>query len=186
MQLQERNQRAIFIDRDGTIIKAVPRKDFPYPTAPWLLKELRYYRHVNKALKLFKEMGFLRIMITNQPDVAYGYVTRKKWEKIHKRVLDKFDFDDAFVCPHPKGKNCGCRKPKCGLLRAAAFQHNVDLSNSWMIGDMNVDLAAGESAGCRSILLNRGYNNGMHKKFTMPNLWRAAQFIQRIKHYAQT
>ncbi len=152
-------RRAVFLDRDGTLIEAIHRPDGPKKiTCPYFEKELLYVIGVHEALAFLKEAGFLRIMITNQPDVAQGNMTEDEWQKIHNRVITELDLDDYMLCRHTTADNCKYKKPSPEMLLAMADKWGIDLSSSYMIGDMGFDVEAGLKAGCRTILLDRFYN----------------------------
>ena len=152
--------KAVFIDRDGTLIK-----DIPYNAEPGFIE---FLPHAIETLLRLKENNFLLILISNQSGVAKGFFTIDDVEKMHKTIQQQLSqhnmqFDAMYYCPHhPDGKiqkykiECDCRKPKPGLVLQAASEHEVDLSNSWMIGDILNDVEAGNAAGCKTILLDNG------------------------------
>ena len=104
-----------------------------------------------------KLRGWLSIVVTNQPDIARGIVSLDFTEEIHQRLFKELNLDDILVCPHDDSDECTCRKPKPGALLAAALKHDVDLSESYMIGDRWRDIEAGVRAGCRSIFVDYDY-----------------------------
>ena len=153
-------KKAIFIDKDGTLIKNVP-----YNIDPELVQlELS----VGKALQLLKENGYLLIVISNQDGIAKGFFTWNDLKKVNEaiqRLLAPFNIaiDAFYYCPHFKGGvidtyafDCDCRKPRPGLLLNAANENAIDLEGSWMIGDILNDVEAGNAAGCKTILLDNG------------------------------
>ena len=153
--------RAIFLDRDGTVIRAVSRPEIgKHATAwaPWYLNELNFEPHLGEALRILRGFGYLIIIITNQPDVAYGNIKKKRWRKIHQAVLDEIRPDDCYVCPHTRSAHCLCKKPKPGMLFEAASHWAINLRKSFMIGDTENDMIAGKHARCKTILLRRPYN----------------------------
>ena len=175
-------RRAVFLDRDGTLIKAVPRPGiYPIkkPSAPWRMREVRMEPRLEEAMKIFKDLGYLRVMITNQPDVAYGYLPLERWQKIFTKVLAIARPDWAYACPHPKQAGCACRKPKPGMLLQAADDLNIDLSRSFMIGDTDADINAGKAAGCKTILIAREYNKEWREQadFLAPSLLDATVIV---------
>ena len=156
-------RRAVFLDRDGTVIRAVPRPEIgKHATAwaPWYMNELNFEPHLKETIKIFRDFGYLVIMATNQPDVAYGNITDRRWRKIHDTVMAEVDPDDCYICPHPKNAGCPCKKPAPGLLMMAANQWSINLQKSFMIGDTEKDTLAGKAAGCKTILIKRHYNLG--------------------------
>jgi D-glycero-D-manno-heptose 1,7-bisphosphate phosphatase len=153
-------RRAVFLDRDGTLVKIVERPGHPKErTSPFTEDELEFFPDTYRTLTEFKKMGYLRIMITNQPDVGYGYVSETDWQKIHRRIVDTLGLDDVFMCRHISEDNCPFRKPSGLMLLAAADKWGIDMRQSYMIGDTWKDMDAGRAAKCkRVIMLNRRYN----------------------------
>lgn len=157
-------QKAIFLDRDGTINEYVGflRKE----------EDFRLIPGVSEAIKKINNSGYLAIVVTNQPVIARGEVTEEELEEIHKKMetllgLDGAYIDDIYYCPHHPDKGfegeipelkieCDCRKPKTGMLEKAAREHNIDLSSSIMIGDSTLDIKMAENAGMQSVLLKTG------------------------------
>ncbi len=149
---------AVFIDKDGTLVENVP-----YNVDPALL---RFTPHALAGLALLARAGFALVVVTNQPGLATGRFSRAAFEQL-RRALVRRVFDEAGVvlcgvhaCPHAPDSSgrpvCACRKPMPGLLREAALEHGLDLTRSWMVGDILDDVEAGRRAGCRSVLLDVG------------------------------
>jgi len=160
------NRKAVFFDRDGTVIESVHRPNFPENspdkkeiTAPFLWDELKLIPDAFLAVYRFREHGFLRILVTNQPDVAHGYMDETVWQKIQGRVENIFGFDVIKICRHRSVDNCPNKKPLPGMLFSAADDKGIDLKNSFMVGDTDSDMKAGRSAGCRVVLVDRFYNS---------------------------
>lgn len=149
--------QAVFLDRDGVLNRAVVRDGRPYP--PSSVSELEILLGTREALADLKHRGFLLLVVTNQPDVARGRQTREGVEALHRALAAALPVDDFFVCYHDDADNCACRKPKPGLLLAAAGRHGVELSRSFLIGDRWRDIEAAANAGCRSILIDYGYQD---------------------------
>jgi D-glycero-D-manno-heptose 1,7-bisphosphate phosphatase len=147
--------KAVFLDRDGVLNRAILRHGKPYP--PATLEELEILPGVPQALAELKECGFLLLVVTNQPDVARGTQKRSTVETIHAALAKKLPIDSFFVCYHDDPENCECRKPKPGLLLEAAARYGLDLSLSFLIGDRWRDIDAGHAAGCRTVLIDGGY-----------------------------
>jgi len=148
--------RAVFLDRDGVVNRAVIRDGKPFPPAN--LEELEITPGTESALQDLKKRGFKLIIVTNQPDVARGLTSQAAVEKINQALATSLPLDDVFVCYHSDENNCDCRKPKPGMLLEAAQKHNIDLSRSYMVGDRWRDIDAGHNAGCKTILVDSGYN----------------------------
>jgi len=149
-------RKAVFLDRDGVLNESVVIEGKPYP--PALPKELRIFPDVAGALARLKEEEYLLLVVTNQPDVARGRQTRENVELIHRRLREELPLDDIFTCFHDNADACDCRKPKPGMVIRAAQQYGVDLKQSFLAGDRWRDIDAGANAGCKTILIDRGYD----------------------------
>ena len=147
--------KAVFLDRDGVLNRAILRHGKPYP--PATLEELEILPGVPQALAELKECGFLLLVVTNQPDVARGTQTRATVESIHAALAEQLPVDGFFVCYHDDPDNCECRKPKPGLLLQATDRYSLNLSLSFLIGDRWRDIDAGHAAGCRTVWIDGGY-----------------------------
>jgi D-glycero-D-manno-heptose 1,7-bisphosphate phosphatase len=147
--------KAVFLDRDGVLNQAVVRNGKPYPPAS--AAELVLAPDAETALRELKAQGFLLLVVTNQPDVAKGITTRAAVEEINRKLTSKLPVDDVFVCFHQDMDQCDCRKPKPGMILEGARKHNVDLAESFMVGDRWQDVEAGQNVGCRTVFLDGGY-----------------------------
>lgn len=148
-------RRAVFLDRDGVINNAVVKNGRPYP--PRSLRELRIDKDAPSALSKLKRLGFLLIVVTNQPDIARGTITAETVRQINKKLMLELPIDDIRVCPHDDAGKCGCRKPEPGLIIAAAKEYLIDLKKSFMIGDRHKDIEAGHRAGLKTVFIDHGY-----------------------------
>jgi D-glycero-D-manno-heptose 1,7-bisphosphate phosphatase len=148
-------KRAVFLDRDGVINEAQVRDGKPYP--PRDAESVVIPPGAADALKRLKDKGYLLIVVTNQPDVRRGKITRETVEEINRYLNAHLPLDAVFTCYHDDSDGCDCRKPKPGLLLQAAREYGIDLQNSYMIGDRWRDTDAGANAGCKTILLDMGY-----------------------------
>lgn len=160
-------QKAIFLDRDGTINR--------YVGFLRSVDEFELIPGITEAIKKINSSGYLAIVVTNQPVIARGEVTKKELEEIHNKMETLLGYEGAYIdalyyCPHHPHKGfkdeivqlkieCECRKPKPGMLLQAAEEFNIDLSQSYMIGDGENDIMAGVAAGCKTILVNREDTN---------------------------
>ncbi len=157
-------QKAVFLDRDGTINKYVGfLRD---------IDEFELLPGVTDAIKMINVLGYLVIVVTNQPVIARGEVTVDELNEIHNKMETLLGEEGAYVdgifyCPHHPDKgfkgeipelklNCKCRKPKPGMLYQAVEKYNIDLSKSWMVGDEESDILAGKAAGCKTVLIGTG------------------------------
>jgi len=148
--------RAVFLDRDGVINRALVRNGRPY--APVSLAELEFLPGVAEAVGKLKQAGFKIIVVTNQPDVATGLLSSETLAAMHERVSLELAVDDIKVCYHVDEDRCECRKPKPGMLLEAAAQSSLDLERSYLVGDRWRDIAAGRAAGCKTILIRCDYD----------------------------
>ena len=151
-------RRAVFLDRDGVINQAFLRDGKPYP--PKNFNEFVLLPNVVEACKKLNKSGYTIIVVTNQPDVGRGTLSRGIVEEMHNFLLAHLPIDQIAVCYHPgRGQSdCQCRKPLPGMLLSASKKLGLDLSESWMVGDRFTDIICGKSAGCRTILVGGGYN----------------------------
>ncbi len=177
----ERRARAVFLDRDGVINRALERASKPF--APSKLEEFDILPEVAGACAKLKAAGFLLVVVTNQPDVGRGTLKQEAVEAIHAHMTSQLPIDRVEVCYHPgQGRSdCDCRKPKPGMLLRAARALNIDLRQSWMVGDRWRDVDCGHAAGCRTIFIDRGYAEELKQKpdFSAGNLADAAAIILR-------
>ena len=146
---------AVFLDRDGVLNRATVRDGKPYPPAS--LAEFELLPGVEDAVRALHRAGYRIIVATNQPDVASGAQRREVVEAMHETLRQKLPIDDVRVCWHTDADGCDCRKPKPGLITAAARDWDIDLKRSVMVGDRWRDVDAGRAAGCRTIFVDRGY-----------------------------
>lgn len=153
--MSHKPKRAVFLDRDGVINRAMVKGGKPYP--PSSIKDVEVLPGVPEALERLKEAEFIRICITNQPDVARGKQKREVVEAIHEVLLESLPLDEILVCYHDDSDRCWCRKPLPGLLESAAEFYGIELEKSFMIGDRWRDIEAGYKAGCRTILIKYDY-----------------------------
>ena len=173
--------RAVFLDRDGVINRALERDCKPYP--PRNLEEFEILPEVPAACAKLKQAGFLLVVVTNQPDVGRGTLKQEIVETIHAEMCRRLPIDRVEVCYHlGKGApECDCRKPKPGMLLRSARELGIDLAQCWMVGDRWRDIDCGHAAGCRTIFIDRGYAEELRQKpdFSAGNLAEAADIILR-------
>ena len=156
--------RAVFLDRDGVINRALVRDGVPYP--PQGITELEILPGVTDGLKRLRGAGFRLVVVTNQPDVARGTQTKAEVEAIHRVLQSQLPLamDDFRVCYHDNADNCPCRKPRPGMLLAAAADYGLDLATSFMVGDRWRDIEAGQRAGCKTIFIDYHYAEPNHSQ----------------------
>jgi D-glycero-D-manno-heptose 1,7-bisphosphate phosphatase len=148
-------RRAVFLDRDGVINRAVVHHGKPYPPAS--LVELEILPGVHEALQKLHDANYLLVVVTNQPDVARGTSKREDVELMNAFLSSQLPIDDFKTCYHDSADECNCRKPLPGALLEAAQEHDIDLSKSFMVGDRWRDVEAGASAGCKTFFINYRY-----------------------------
>jgi len=148
-------RRAVFLDRDG-VLNSAPVRD-GRPQSPSTVAEVEILPGVPGACERLRGQGFLLIVVTNQPEVARGRLERRTVEEINDFLRSRIPFDDVRVCYHDDPDGCDCRKPKPGMLLAAARDLNISLNRSFVVGDRWRDIEAGRRAGCRTVLIDYGY-----------------------------
>lgn len=175
--------RAVFLDRDGVINRAIVRDGRPFaPTTP---EQFQLLPKAVEAIAALKNAGFRVIVVTNQPDVGAGKVAREVVEAMDARVLQECGVDDVRVCYHTEADQCACRKPKPGLLVDAARDWAIDLRRSYMVGDRWRDIGAGRAAGCRTVLIDYGYTEqkAENPDIVVTSLTEASQqILSEVKH----
>ena len=174
----QKKQKAIFIDRDGTINK--------YVGFLCNINDFELLDGVSEAIKKINNSGYLAIVVTNQPVIARGEVTWDELNEIHKKMETLLGekgayLDGIYYCPHHPHKgyageiselkiNCDCRKPKPGMLLKAAEDFNIDLSLSWMVGDGENDILCGKNAGCKTAYIGQNLNADICGKDLLDNI----------------
>jgi D-glycero-D-manno-heptose 1,7-bisphosphate phosphatase len=150
---------AVFLDRDGVLVRSPVIDGKAY--AVRCLADFRLLPGTVGAVGRLREAGYKIVVVTNQPDIGNGLVDPATVEAMHQRLQRKIAPDAIEVCPHRQADACSCRKPKPGMILAAAQRLGIDLSRSIMVGDRWSDIVAGRSAGCYTILVDRGYREGL-------------------------
>lgn len=153
------SRRAVFLDRDGVLNAVVHRGDVV--SSPRTVDELQIVPDAPAALSRLRDAGFRLFVVTNQPDVSRGKMTADALETIHRRLAAALPVEAISACLHDNADNCACRKPKPGLLLDLAARRDLDLADSWMVGDQDRDIDCGRAAGVRTVLLDRDYNSGV-------------------------
>ncbi len=161
-------KRAVFIDRDGTLNRMVYDETHGLMDSPRRPEQVELIPGAGRFLKAVRDMGYLAIVVSNQPGLTKGTMTEDELLAVNERLADLLReeggaWDDIYYAAYHPGGGPGARpayeergdwrKPAPGMLTAAADKHGIDLASSWMIGDGLVDVQAGRAAGCRTILL---------------------------------
>ncbi len=185
--MMKNKHKAIFIDKDGTLIPEIP-----YNTDPSLIT---LTEGAAEGLRVLAQAGYRIVVVANQPGMAYGYCTPEAMERIRGTIQlllakEEVPLHAFYYCPHhPKGTvpeyaiQCWCRKPKPGMLLQACIDLQLDIKSSWMIGDTLDDIEAGRKAGCQTILIDNGsevewnLTKSRSPQFTCSNIQEAATLI---------
>jgi D-glycero-D-manno-heptose 1,7-bisphosphate phosphatase len=191
-------KNAIFLDRDGVINELYYDDNQGVIDSPFHPNQLELFPKVPDAINTLHSLGYKVILISNQPGIAKKHFTEKTFKTIKqklKTLLKKDDayLDDEYYClHHPESKiekykkNCNCRKPKPGMIKQAAKKHNINLSNSWMIGDSAVDIEAGSAAGCKTIFVGKKKcyiweKMQVEPDHIVPDLYQASKLIKKLE-----
>ena len=142
---------ALFIDRDGTIIKQI---DGHYISS---IKQIELIENIFPAILMLQNEGYLIIIVTNQAGINKGILSNEQVDEINQHIIQLLkkqgiDISAVYVCPHKPEEQCKCRKPQPGLLLKAAKEYNIDLENSIIIGDTDKDTEAGLNAGLKKVI----------------------------------
>lgn len=172
---KNRKSKVVFIDRDGTLIEEV---NFLHR-----VEELRFFSFTDEAIRLLKENGFLVVLVTNQSGIGRGIYTENEMHAIHDAIQNDLTekLDAIYFCPHLPDANCHCRKPNLGMIEAACADLPVDLTNSWMIGDKNLDVELGLNANIKPILVLTGYGEKHLPKLKRPPFAVAENLLGAVK-----
>lgn len=160
-------KKAIFLDRDGVINK---KKD-DYVKS---VDELEIFSFTAESIKKINRMGYLTIVVTNQSAIHRGLLTHDSLKKIHNMIQNhlnnEFAHIDAFYyCPHLPSENCKCRKPKTGQIEQALSDFDIDLKNSWVIGDSESDMEVGRTMNCYTLKIDEKFNLSNAVEYIMNN-----------------
>ncbi len=166
---------AIFLDRDGTIIKD--------PGYLKRIEDIRVLPNIKKSLKIFKQLGYKIIVVTNQSGIARGYFSKDFVDKTHKIINARVGnlIDAFYFCPHLPEDDCACRKPKTGLINQAIADFHIKKEGSFVIGDKESDCMLGLNAGIESILVLSGegkkYKSNTKASYVFKNLYEVALWL---------
>jgi len=180
-------KQAVFLDRDGVVTREPPHYAHR-------LSQLELIPKSAEAIRLLNENGFLVVMVSNQAGIAHGYYKGEDTERFNQAMCGKLaeegaHIDAIYYCPHhPEAKidvyriECECRKPKPGMLKKAAKELEIDLKQSFMIGDKSIDIEAGRRAGCRTILVKTGYGSEEVRRNDVECSYIADDLYHAVKH----
>lgn len=171
--------KAVFLDRDGTVTVGTPT----YERVDSVDKVELLPKSID-ALRLLSRLNYLVFFVTNQAGLAEGLISEEQFDEINNKVLHLIEpsglkIEKTYVCPHGEDSDCNCRKPKPGLLTNAAIGYEIDLSQSWMIGDRPTDVYTGVNAGTKTILVRTGVPTveSHEASKTFPSLLEAVEYI---------
>lgn len=170
-------QKAVFIDRDGTLIEEVNFLS--------RVEDLRFFPFTLEAVKLLKDNGFLVIVVTNQSGIGRSIYGEEDMHAIHDEIQSHVDnrLDKFYFCPHRPDEGCRCRKPNLGMIEDARRDFGIDFSRSWIIGDKKLDVETGFNAGLGTVMVMTGYGKkhigelSRHPDIVAENLLDAARAI---------
>jgi len=191
------NGKAIFLDRDGVVNELVYFSERGIIDSPFTANQFQLCPGVPQAIRRFQNAGYKVIIASNQPGIAKRHMTLNNFKKIGETMKARLAEADVFLdgeyycLHHPEAKIekyrivCDCRKPKPGLILKAAKEKNIDISQSWFIGDNLTDIEAGKNAGCHTLLIGKMrcelcdlmYNEGIKPEVIKSNLLEAADYI---------
>ncbi|HLD88592.1 MAG TPA: D-glycero-beta-D-manno-heptose 1,7-bisphosphate 7-phosphatase [Candidatus Nanoarchaeia archaeon] len=170
--------KAVFLDRDGTI-----NVDDGYI---YEIEKFRFITRSAEAIKVLKNSGLKVIIVTNQSGVGQGLYKEEDVKKVHTHMVEELKkkgvkIDDILYCPHTRDAGCECRKPNMLMVKKSAEKFGLNLKECYVVGDKNADVALGNRAGCKSILVKTGYS-GKDKceatpDYTAEDLYEAASWI---------
>ncbi len=175
--------KSIFLDKDGTLVD-----NSGYPDI--VPSDKIYFKHTVNGLKKFQEAGYLLIIISNQSWISKGRKTEKEIEKIFKSTISQYNtkgvnINSYYYCPHQESDNCNCRKPKTGLIEKAIKDFNIEIKNSFIIGDREHDILLGKNMGLKTCLVKTGegknYDSSTRPDYEAEDINEMAKIILKIK-----
>lgn len=171
------SNRALFLDRDGILNEVVRRGEVV--SSPRDLDEWHFLEESVQLVETARRLGFLTVVVTNQPDVERGHMSRETLDQLHRLLLTRLPLDHIEVCP--SGDNADRRrKPNPGMLLDAAAALDIDLARSFFLGDSHKDVLAGRAAGVATILLRTDYNQAVEADHVVANLGQAAALLEEV------
>jgi len=168
---------AVFLDRDGVLNRLVVRNGSR--VSPRVLGDFQLLPGVAEAVKSLKRAGFLVVVVTNQPDIARGFLDAGKLDRMHATLRQAVAIDAIYACCHDDADGCDCRKPRPGLLLRAAKEWKINLNDSFLLGDSWKDIMAGRAVACSTLLIKTDEHlySGPAPDFTVSDLSEAVRII---------
>jgi histidinol-phosphate phosphatase family protein len=171
-------QPAVFLDRDGTLIHS--------RLCVSQLEHVRPFVNADRALARLRDLGYLLIVVTNQPMIETGEITIEQVKELNAylcKLLVKqgVSLDAIYTCPHRRATGCFCKKPELGLLRAAQKDFRIDMTQSWFIGDTRTDMETGKRAQLATILVQTGVGGKDKWYVETPGIYEAKNLLQAVR-----
>jgi D-glycero-D-manno-heptose 1,7-bisphosphate phosphatase len=173
-------QKAVFVDRDGTLVEEVNFLS--------RAEDLRFFSFTDEAVKLLKEDDFLVIVVTNQSGIGRKIFTEAAMREIHEAIQSKLTkkIDAFYFCPHLPDEGCACRKPKTEMIRRGAADFEIDLENSWLVGDKALDVETGQNAHLKTALVLTGYGKQAVGQLENPPDLTVENLLEAVKEILAT
>ena len=179
-------KKAVFVDRDGTLIEEVNFLS--------RVEDLRFFSFTDKAVTTLKNDGYLVIVVTNQSGIGRGLYTEADMHAVHDEIQSRLrsKIDAFYFCPHLPDEGCRCRKPGLGMIEDACAAFDIDLSRSWIVGDKDLDVETGLNAGMGTAMVLTGYGQEHAQSVTgkpelvVENLLEAAERITAGGSYGES
>lgn len=175
--------KALFLDRDGVLNHLVPRHGGLY--SPRTVAELHLKEDVAESIAEAKRLGFLCVVVSNQPDISRGDLSEDELAKMTDLMTDSLDLDEVIYCIHDDDNDTGCRKPEPGMLLQAQDKWDIDLNSSFMVGDSWKDLEASRRAGVTPLLIDADHNRNLDTEHRVENLLSAIKLITKLESKEQ-
>jgi len=150
-------QKAVFVDRDGTLIEEVNFLS--------RVEDLALFPYTDESVRVLKDRGYLVIVVTNQSGIGRGIYSESDMHAVHDAIQDQLSLkvDAFYFCPHLPDAGCRCRKPGLGMIESACKDFDIDIENSWFVGDKDLDVETGLNGGMRTAMVLTGYGE-VHSK----------------------
>jgi len=185
--------KAIFLDRDGVINELLYEPDGNI-MSPTNLEQLKIMPNVKEGILKMKKLGFKIIVVTNQPGICFGYLTKEKLNQINNYLKEKLKIDEIYSCIHHSKYTgeCNCKKPKIGLILKAKEDFDLDISSSYMVGDNLSDIEMGNNAKVKKTfrvgiprvdIMELQHKKNIFPDYTLPNLLQVSKKIDEIESF---
>ena len=168
-------KRAVFLDRDGVINK-VQIRDGRVVT-PRSFSQFELVEGIGPEVRRIRQAGFFVFVITNQPDVARGLLPVEELDRMSAAIRSQVPVDEVWVCPHDDDAGCDCRKPKPGMVLRARAEYGIAIEESYLIGDDWKDMELARAVGCRGLLIDAPYNQGVSSFQRVRNVREAVNLV---------